>query len=162
MKKIIALILIFVALLVLTQVLSWYVLAGESCICHVPPGNLNNAHTICIDDNGYNGHFDNEGVLHNLDYLGECVEPSPTASTSATPTESPLPTPRQCAPRPTSTPEVTESPSPPPTNSPTLLPSPTPIVTNSPNPTITSSPQATSNNEPIYFPGETEVRGVQK
>ncbi|MBE7448234.1 MAG: hypothetical protein HS111_04925 [Kofleriaceae bacterium] len=36
-------------------------------ICHVPPGNPRAAHTICIDESGWNGHH-----LHRGDSLGAC------------------------------------------------------------------------------------------
>lgn len=41
-------------------------------ICHVPPGNPANAQTLELDENGLNGHKDNRGDLHGLDYYGEC------------------------------------------------------------------------------------------
>jgi hypothetical protein len=41
-------------------------------ICHVPPGNPDNAHTIEVDKHGWNGHKN-----HDLDYEGACVIPDP-------------------------------------------------------------------------------------
>ncbi len=38
-------------------------------ICHVPPGNPDNAHTICISPNAVPDHFAN----HEGDHCGECV-----------------------------------------------------------------------------------------
>ena len=37
-------------------------------VCHVPPGNPNNAHTICISKNALAAHV----PLHGGDYLGPC------------------------------------------------------------------------------------------
>lgn len=36
-------------------------------ICHIPPGNPDNKHTICIGKSAVQGHIDHHG-----DYLGEC------------------------------------------------------------------------------------------
>jgi len=44
-------------------------------VCHVPPGNPDARHTICISVNGYiNGHMKNHhtGNEQTADYLGEC------------------------------------------------------------------------------------------
>lgn len=41
-------------------------------LCHVPPGNPSNARTLNVSVNALNGHFDNNGRLHNKDYLGSC------------------------------------------------------------------------------------------
>lgn len=38
-------------------------------LCHVPPGNPGNAHTILVDESSVEAHLKNHG-----DYLGECVE----------------------------------------------------------------------------------------
>jgi hypothetical protein len=40
---------------------------NKVCICHIPPGNPANAHTICISPNAVDAHITNHG-----DYLGEC------------------------------------------------------------------------------------------
>lgn len=64
-------------------------------ICHVPPGNPENAHTITVSENALKGHLDNNGKLHGLDYYGECKTVEPTDSTSeptdatSTPTDNP-------------------------------------------------------------------------
>lgn len=44
-------------------------------ICHVPPGNPNNGHTINIDVNGLHGHRH-----HANDYLGECQSNNTTST----------------------------------------------------------------------------------
>jgi len=44
-------------------------------ICHVPPGNPDNTHTICISPNAVKAHLKN----HN-DYLGPCTDTSSTDS----------------------------------------------------------------------------------
>jgi hypothetical protein len=43
--------------------------SDKVCICHIPPGNPENAHTICISPNAVDAHIRNHG-----DYLGECVD----------------------------------------------------------------------------------------
>lgn len=43
---------------------------NKVCICHVPPGNPQNAHEICISKNAWRAHQRN----HSLDYLGACDE----------------------------------------------------------------------------------------
>ena len=48
-------------------------------ICHVPPGNPENARSIEVDANGWNGHDNHEG-----DYEGACA--APTTTTTARPT----------------------------------------------------------------------------
>jgi hypothetical protein len=40
---------------------------NKVCICHIPPGNPSNAHTICIGEPAVAAHIANHG-----DYLGEC------------------------------------------------------------------------------------------
>ncbi len=41
-------------------------------ICHVPPGNPENANEIEVDENGWNGHDQ-----HTLDYAGKCSSVPP-------------------------------------------------------------------------------------
>ena len=41
-------------------------------ICHVPPGNPNNAHTICISPSALSPHLSNLWNLHGGDYCGPC------------------------------------------------------------------------------------------
>lgn len=42
-------------------------------ICHVPPGNLAAAHSICISERGWlNGHQNSHGKDLSRDYLGPC------------------------------------------------------------------------------------------
>jgi hypothetical protein len=57
-------------------------------ICHVPPGNPENAHTITVSENALKGHLDNNGKLHGLDYYGECKTDEPTDPTTE-PTDNP-------------------------------------------------------------------------
>jgi outer membrane biosynthesis protein TonB len=96
----------------------------KTTICHVPPGNPGNAHTITISDNALKAHLgDNEQGLHGGDYRGECrpvSTPVPSAEPTAEPTVIPTPTPEV-----TPTPEPTVTP----------VPSETPSVT--PEPTVT-------------------------
>lgn len=55
-------------------------------ICHVPPGNPENAHEIEVDEEGWNGHDNHPG-----DYEGLC-RPSVQSTTTAAPTTSAAPT----------------------------------------------------------------------
>ena len=43
--------------------------SNKVCICHIPPGNPDNAHTICIGEAAVPAHLNNHG-----DYLGECID----------------------------------------------------------------------------------------
>lgn len=59
-------------------------------ICHVPPGNPANAHTIEVDQNAWtSGHSPHNS--HSLDYVGSCrAEPTPPPQpTSPAPTSTP-------------------------------------------------------------------------
>ncbi len=42
-------------------------------ICHIPPGNPENAQTLTVSINAWNGHMNNNGGHHNGCHLGECV-----------------------------------------------------------------------------------------
>jgi hypothetical protein len=44
-------------------------------ICHIPPGNPENAHTITVGAPAVPAHLENHG-----DSIGECVRPSPSPS----------------------------------------------------------------------------------
>ena len=45
-------------------------------ICHVPPGETDNAQTITLSINSLkNGHLQEDHHLHNLDYIGSCKPP---------------------------------------------------------------------------------------
>jgi len=57
-------------------------------ICHVPPGNPDNAHSIEVDKKGWNGHKN-----HDLDYEGECVVPEPEVPPTTVPPVDPEPLP---------------------------------------------------------------------
>jgi len=54
-------------------------------ICHVPPGNPANAHTITIGAPAVPAHLAN----HDGDAIGPCPEPSPSPSPTPTPTATP-------------------------------------------------------------------------
>lgn len=46
---------------------------GKVWICHVPPGNPDNAHTISVSLAGWiHGHKAGKGKKHGMDYLGPC------------------------------------------------------------------------------------------
>lgn len=100
-------------------------------ICHVPPGNPANAHSITISKKALKAHLgDNDEGLHGGDSYGPCKPsstpaPTPTATASTpSPTASPSPTPS-----PTPEPTTTPSPSPEPTSTPTPAPSASPSET---------------------------------
>lgn len=64
---------------------------GKILICHVPPGNHEAAHTLCVDIHGWeNGHNGGHGI-HIRDYLGACT--STTASPESSSPDSPGHTP---------------------------------------------------------------------
>ena len=44
---------------------------SKTLVCHLPPGNPDNGHDICIDDSAVPAH------LAHGDYLGECVACTP-------------------------------------------------------------------------------------
>src|SRR5688572_29344529 len=96
-------------------------------ICHVPPGNPANAHTITIassawrtDGRGQGGHGPGR---HGGDYAGACrPKSSATSTTSIPPTATLVPTTI-----PTNTP--TDTPTDTPTNTPTNTPTDTPTDT---------------------------------
>jgi hypothetical protein len=50
-------------------------------ICHVPPGNPENAHTITIGASAVPAHLEN----HEGDRVGACPEPSPSPSPTPPP-----------------------------------------------------------------------------
>ncbi len=49
---------------------AWRCAPAKVYICHIPPGNPENAHTICVSDNSINAH------LEHGDYLGPCEQVS--------------------------------------------------------------------------------------
>ncbi len=64
--------------------------SAKITICHIPPGNPGNTHTITISENALAAHQEHG------DYLGECQptpSPSPTPSPTVVPTETGTPVP---------------------------------------------------------------------
>jgi hypothetical protein len=57
-------------------------------ICHIPPGNPSNAHTITVGAPAVPAHMANHG-----DTVGRCPQPSASPSPSPSPTPTPTPTP---------------------------------------------------------------------
>lgn len=43
-------------------------------ICHVPPGNPENAHTLCISENAVAAHIAHVASSGEMDTLGDCTE----------------------------------------------------------------------------------------
>lgn len=112
------------------------VLAGSDhkvTICHVPPGNPGNAHTITVDRHALKAHLgDNEQGLHGGDHYGPCTNtPTPTATASY-----------EVSPEPTVTPSTEPSPEVSPEPTPTVTPTTTPSEEPSPTPTSTATPSA--------------------
>jgi hypothetical protein len=50
-------------------------------ICHIPPGNPDNAHTITVGEPAVAAHIEEHG-----DTMGPCPEPSPSPTPEPTPT----------------------------------------------------------------------------
>jgi hypothetical protein len=121
-------------------------------ICHVPPGNPANAHTISIDYSALQTH------LNHGDYIGECNTPSPTLRPSKNPTKTPSLRPTNNPTTKTPTNEPTNTPTNKPTNTPTNKPTNTPMneptntPTNEPTNTPTLRPTNTPTNEPTNTP----------
>src|SRR5262249_42327294 len=42
----------------------------KTLICHVPPGNPDNAHSICVDNHAVDAHLEH----HDGDHLGACTQ----------------------------------------------------------------------------------------
>jgi hypothetical protein len=105
-----------------------YMVAQAACdngkkvlVCHVPPGNPDAKHTICIGMAAVETHLD-----HHADYLGDCeAPPVPSPEPTAAPTPEPSPNPD-----PGGEPTPTPVPSPDPDlgdgGTPTPVPSPDP------------------------------------
>ena len=66
------------------------VCAGKKeLVCHIPPGNPANAHTICVSKNAVDTH-----VSHHADTIGACVtEPDPPPDEPPPQDEDPPPPP---------------------------------------------------------------------
>lgn len=59
-----------VALLVMVLMSGWaWAQDGKITICHCPPGNLNNCHSITISVNAWYAH-----LTHHDDYIGACTD----------------------------------------------------------------------------------------
>lgn len=106
-------------------------------ICHVPPGNPENAHAITIDEHALKAHLgENDEGLHGGDSYGPCNTPTPSPTPTATSTSEPSPSASSTATPTPSTPSATPTPaptaSPPPTPSPTETPAPTDEPTETP------------------------------
>jgi hypothetical protein len=116
-----------------TKMCKKYKNGKKVAICHIPPGNPANAHTIHVSTKALKAHL--RHCAHNdstiCDYYGPCIGEDP----QPTPTPGPNPTP---TPGPTPTPEPTNPPGPTPTPGPN--PTPTPVPTNPPGPTPTPGP----------------------
>lgn len=125
--------LILFALLAISFVFAGTAIAHDKVtICHVPPGNPENAHTITIDSHALKAHLgENEQGLHGGDYYGECQSnPKPTPAPTPTPTATPSATPQ-------STPEPTATPTSNPTETPAPIETPEPTNnTKTSNPTL--------------------------
>lgn len=84
--------------------------SGQITICHVPPGNPANAHTLVVGGPAWNGHRNHRG-----DYLGAChgqgdpdggtQPPPPPPPDGGTPPPPPPPPPDAGTPEPTCAPE---------------------------------------------------------
>ena len=101
---------------------------GESgskvLVCHIPPGNPDARHTICIGNPAVDHH-----IAHHGDYLGDCAaQPSPSPS-----------------PMPTASPNPDPDPTTPPSPMPTAPPSPMPTASPNPDPTTPPTPAPTPN-----------------
>ncbi len=108
MKKLI------LALLVVFLLIPTVVFAGQNkiAICHLPPGNPSNGHTISIPVAQWEGSGGHSLGGHGGDHAGECqnpaTTPTPTTTISPTPTSVPEPTATTTiSPTPTSVPEPT-------------------------------------------------------
>ena len=113
---------------------------GKVTICHIPPGNPANAHTIRVSHNAVRAH------LKHGDKLGPCPRPTPSPTTSPTATPSPSPTATPTAsPTVTPSPTATATPTPKPCKHPWKCPQPTPTAT----PTATPTPIATPTAPPV-------------
>jgi hypothetical protein len=93
----------------------------KTTICHIPPGNPSNAHTLCVGNPAVPAH------LGHGDHLGSCGPTCPPATGSGGSsadggTVTPPPTP----PSPSPSPSPSASPSPSPSASPSPSPSPDP------------------------------------
>jgi hypothetical protein len=56
----------------------------KTTICHIPPGNPANAHTLCVGNAAVRAHLENHG-----DTLGPCVSEPPCEPPGSTPTSPP-------------------------------------------------------------------------
>jgi hypothetical protein len=119
---------------------------GKITICHIPPGNPANVHTITISYNALDTH------LAHGDYIGECVIDSPSINTNKPST---IPT-LQPTMKPTHIPTAKPSNTPTydPTHKPTYFPSqhPTNKPTTQPSNTPTHEPTSLPSQQPTHKP----------
>lgn len=106
--------------------------SSKVTLCHIPPGNPGNAHTIRVSRNAVRAH------LAHGDTLGPCHRPTPTPTPTATPTP---------------TPTATATPTPTPTPVPTVEPTPEPTVTPVPTPGPVGPPGPQGPQGPAGAPG---------
>ena len=81
---------------------------GKVTVCHVPPGNPANAHTISIAEEAWNaGHSPHQS--HVLDFIGKCPAVPTPPPTQVPPTATPWNEPTRPVPEPTVVPTYTGS-----------------------------------------------------
>jgi hypothetical protein len=143
-KYFFTLVIAVIALFIVASVSGYSVLAGEKItICHVPPGNPENAHSITVDKSAWeNGHDPHNA--HSLDYVGECKQPEPT-QTPVTPPPTTVPTGTPVTPPPTTVPTGT-----PVTPPPTTVPTNTPVNTPVKSPTAVTTVEQPCQTCPMY------------
>lgn len=116
-------------------------------ICHLPPGNPGNAHTITVAYSALPAHF------KHGDRLGAC-NPAPTPTPTPTPSPSPEPS---TVPTTEPTTQPTSEPTTEPTSEPTVEPSSEPTTEPTPEPTVdpTTEPTEEPTSEPTAAPTTT-------
>jgi hypothetical protein len=141
-------------------------LAGFRCgddgkkvlICHVPPGNPDAKHTICIGESAVNAHLNKHHGGKSLDYLGDCTPvPQPTAEPTPAPTTAPGtdPTPGPVVnptPVPTTSPDPDYVPDPTPVPTTDPVATPVPVVDPTPVPVVDPTPMPTAMPQPSPVP----------
>jgi len=134
-----------------------YCLAKKVAICHKPPGNPNNGHTINVGGLAYIAHIKHGDTAGACEGTGEEPEPTPapepTPEPSIEPSPSPTPAP-EATPAPSASPEPSIEPSPSPTPAPEATPAPSasPEPSTEPTPSPTPAPEATPEPTPAPAP----------